>query len=311
MKKMLVQGLKKIIFIRTFEELLAENFKKNNNSSFLHLSIGQEASAAGVCLALSKNDLVFGNHRSHGHYLAKGGDPNKMIFEIFGDVRGCCKGFGGSMHMLDRKIGFVGTTPILGSVPPIIAGISMSLKLKKKNNIAVGFLGDGSAEEGTFYETVNIACVHKLPLLIVIEDNGYSVEISRNYRKSKNYNYKNIIEGIGAYYSNIDGQDFDKIYQEVMQLKKKIIKFKNPAVLHLNVLRKFSHSGSDIDIEKKYRVENKKIHFLKDPIKILKKRLINISKYSELELNRMEVKMKIEAEKVFNKAFNKIRFFYQ
>jgi TPP-dependent pyruvate/acetoin dehydrogenase alpha subunit len=309
MQNKYLDGFKTIIKIRTIENLLAESFKNKKKSSFLHLSIGQEASAAGVCLALNKNDLVFGNHRSHGHYLAKGGDFQKMIFEIFGDKRGCCKGLGGSMHMLDRKVGFVGTTPLLGSVPAIVSGMSMSLKLKGKKNIAIGFVGDGSAEEGGFYETINIACLHKLPLLIVIEDNNYSVEIPKLLRKSKNYSHKKIVEGIGAYYSRLDGQDFVKIFQEALVLKEKILKNKKPAVLHLDVLRRFAHSGPNEDIEKKYRTESCKIHFLKDPIEILMKRLMGKFKYSKKDLEILKNKIQLDIKKKYNQTFNKIKSF--
>lgn len=309
MKNKYLQGLKKMVTIRTVENLLAENFKKKNKSFFLHLSIGQEASAAGVCLALTKNDLVFGNHRSHGHYLGKGGNLEKMIFEIFGDKRGCCKGVGGSMHMLDRNVGFEGTSPLLGSVPAITSGMSMSLKLRNKKNIAVGFIGDGSAEEGGFYETLNIACVYSLPLLIVIEDNHYSVEIPRSLRKLKSYNYKKIVEGIGTNYLRVDGQDFVKIFKGTLFLKKKILKNKKPAVLHLDVLRRFSHSGPNEDTEKNYRVESKNIHISKDPIKILMKKLIDKFKYSELDLKNFKNKTELNVKKNFNQSFNKIKCF--
>lgn len=307
LKKKYFEGYKKIITIRTIESLLADSFLKMKKTSFLHLSIGQEASAVGICLALNKKDLVFGNHRSHGHFIAKGGNITKMIFEIFGDARGCCKGFGGSMHMLDRKVGFIGTTPILGSVVPIVSGVSMSLKLQNKKNIAVGFIGDGSAEEGGFYETINIACLYKLPLLIIIEDNHYSVEIPRSLRKSKNYNHKKIVEGIGAFYSRLNGQDFVKIFKETKILKEKILKNKKPAVLHLDVLRRFAHSGSNQDIEKDYRVESKDIHFIKDPLEILAKKLMKEFKYTRVDLEIIKKNVELNVSKIYNQCFNKIK----
>jgi pyruvate dehydrogenase E1 component alpha subunit len=307
MQNKYLDGFKTIIKIRTIENLLAKSFKNKNKTSFLHLSIGQEASAAGVCSALNRKDLVFGNHRSHGHYIAKGGNIKKMIFEIFGDLRGCCKGFGGSMHMLDRKVGFIGTTPILGSVAPIVSGVSMSLKFKKNKNIVVGFIGDGSAEEGGFYETINIACLYKLPLLIVIEDNHYSVEIPRSLRKSENYNHKKIVEGIGALYSRIDGQDFVKIFKETTILKKKILNNNKPAVLHLDVLRRFAHSGSNEDIDKNYRVENKSTHFKKDPSELLIKKLIKEFKYSRTDLEIQKKNIELNISKIYNKIFNEIK----
>ncbi len=304
MKKLFINCFEKILTIRKIEEQLALKFKEKKNSSFLHLSIGQEGSATGVCLALDKKDIVFGNHRSHGHYIAKGGNISKLIFEVFGDKRGCCKGYGGSMHMLDRSVGFEGSTPILGSVPSIVAGMSMDLK--NKNAIAVGFIGDGSAEEGTFYETVNLATVHRLPMLIVVEDNGYSVEVSRNQRKSVKYDLSKIINGIGALYSETDGQDVIKVYDCVTLIKKQILKKKKPAVLRLKLLRKSAHSGPESDIKSKYRRESHILHNKNDPIKILK---IKLSKYlSKRKIDMIEIDILKSVEKQFYKTYKKIRF---
>ena len=155
------KALEKIILIRDIENLILREFKKNKIFSFLHLSIGQEAVAVGVAMATSKQDFFFGNHRSHHHYLAKGGNVNKMIFEIFGDSRGCCGGIGGSMHLIDNRVNFKGSVPILGSSISLAAGLAMSKKLDKKKSIVIVFIGDGSAEEGSFYESINLAGLYK------------------------------------------------------------------------------------------------------------------------------------------------------
>lgn len=303
-KKNLLIAYKKILLIRKTEELLAQKYLENKNSSFLHLSIGQEASAVGVCHALNKKDIVFGNHRSHGHYLAKGGNLSKLIFEVFGDTRGCCKGFGGSMHMLDKSVGFVGTTPILGSVPSIVSGMSMALKKANKKNIAVGFVGDGSAEEGTFYETLNLSCVHNLPVLMIVEDNGYSVEIPRLLRKSNKYDLKKIVSGIGAFYSDIDGQDFEKVFNETKKLKLKILNSKKPAVLRLRLLRRYAHSGYNEDIKSNYRIEKYSDHKRRDPIFILKKKLIKLN-FKNIEKTEKEILKKVAH--VFDQAYKKLK----
>jgi TPP-dependent pyruvate/acetoin dehydrogenase alpha subunit len=296
--------LSKIIQIRTFEELIAEDYKKNNIKSFLHLTIGQEGTAVGVASALKKNDYFFGNHRSHGHYLAKGGDWKKMIYEIYGDKRGCCKGYGGSMHMLDRKVGFQGSTPILGSAVPIAAGIAAAKKFKKKKELSVVFVGDGAAEEGAFYETINLAGLYKLPLLIIIEDNLYSVETSHQERKSKYYNFKNLFRnGFGAIYECVDGQDAVKVYELSLKMKKDIIKQNNVGIIHSFVRRKFAHSGVTIDLDSKYRKnDGVAVHELKDPINIL-------SKYLEKKnLNRSDINSFILRKRnYFSSQFFKIR----
>lgn len=263
--------LSKVIQIRTFEEMVAEDYKKNNIKSFLHLSVGQEATAVGVATALKKQDFFFGNHRSHGHYLAKGGNWRKMLYEIYGDKRGCCKGYGGSMHMLDKKVGFQGSTPILGSAAPIAAGIAAAKKFEKKKELSVVFIGDGAAEEGAFYETVNLANLYKLPLLIVLEDNLYSVETPHSQRKSKFYNYKNLfLRGFGAIYEKVDGQDALKVFESTLKIKKNILKTNRIGIIHSKLRRKFAHSGVEVDLNKKYRVnDGLRIHKIKDPINIL------------------------------------------
>lgn len=222
MKLFFIESLIKIIKIRRTEELIAEDYRKNNIKSFLHLAAGQEATAVGVAMATTKNDFFFGNHRSHGHYLSKGGDWKKMIYEIYGDIRGCCKGYGGSMHMLDRKAGFAGSTPILGSAVPIAAGIAAAKKFKNQNNeIVVVFIGDGAAEEGAFYETVNLAGLYKLPLLIILEDNLYSVQTGHEKRKSKKYNFQNIFRsGFGLLYEKVNGQDVFDVFKKTKKMKK-------------------------------------------------------------------------------------------
>ena len=204
------KALEKIILIRDIENLILREFKKNKIFSFLHLSIGQEAVAVGVAMATSKQDFFFGNHRSHHHYLAKGGHLNKMIFEIFGDSRGCCGGIGGSMHLIDNTVNFKGSVPILGSSIALAAGLAMSKKLDKKKSIVIVFIGDGSAEEGSFYETINLAGLYKLPLMVVLEDNKHAVESGHRDRKAKSYNFSKIIKRLGDFMRDVMGKMFLK-----------------------------------------------------------------------------------------------------
>ncbi len=277
--------------------------------SFLHLSIGQEACAAGVALALKKEDIFFGNHRSHGHYLAKGGDIKKMIFEIFGDERGCCRGIGGSMHMLDKKVNFLGSVPILGSAISISSGIALAEKIKKKSNLTVVFIGDGAAEEGSFYETINMAGLYKIPLLIVIEDNKYAVESDFVKRKVKGYNLNNITSGFNALYKRISGQDFKKVFKETKILREKIIKNQCVGVLHLDCLRFSKHSGAEVsekEQKSKYR-KNEYYEIIKnDPIDIIKKDLKE-NGYKKKEILNLEKIFVSKYNSIFSKVFKQIK----
>ncbi len=164
-----------MFFLRTAEEKIAEYYFNNKIFSFVHFYIGQEAVAVGVSRHLSLEDRVFGNHRSHGHFLAKGGSLDRMYAEMLGRRTGCARGKGGSMHMLDKTVGFMGSTPILGSAVPIATGSAFQQKMMKEPGITVVYLGDGAAEEGIFYESLNFAALHNLPLVIVLEDNLYSI----------------------------------------------------------------------------------------------------------------------------------------
>ncbi len=305
-KKILVSALKKMLEIRLTEKLIAEDYIKSNIKSFLHLSIGQEATATAISYALNKKDLFFGNHRSHGHYLAKNGNWKKMVYEIYGDSRGCCKGYGGSMHMLDKKVGFVGSTPILGSAVPIASGIAAAIKFNKQKNIIATFIGDGSAEEGGFYESVNLAGSLKLPLMIVLEDNLFSVETSHKIRKVKGYNFNNLFKkGMSAQYEVVDGQNFIKVFNKTKKLKKDMQRKQKIGILHCKVRRAYAHSGPNIDLNKKYRkLENdtNSVQFKNDAIEIMKKLLIKKG-IKKSEIGKIEV----DYTKKLVSKFNKLR----
>ena len=236
------KSIRMMVRIRTAETFIRDTFWDEKIFSFLHLSIGQEASAVGVASALSQSDIMLGNHRSHGHYLAKGGDLAKMIYEVFGDRRGCCKGFGGSMHMLDRSVGFNGSTPILGSVPSLAVGQAFASQQSGIDNVTVVFLGDGAAEEGSFMESINLAANKKCQIIFVIEDNKYSVNSDMLDRKSEHYSHKNLFEGLGAVYFRENGQNVKAVHDTTVSAVR-AAKTGRPVVLHLDVFRRHAHSG--------------------------------------------------------------------
>jgi TPP-dependent pyruvate/acetoin dehydrogenase alpha subunit len=238
----IVDKIKMMVVIRTVEEKIAAAFFDQKIFSFLHIMAGQEASPVGCLYDLSHSDLTLGNHRSHGHYLAKGGNLDELVYEVFGDIRGCCKGFGGSMHMLDRKVGFMGTTPILGSVAPLSVGYAYSLRQRSSTNVAVCFVGDGAAEEGVFSESVNLAGNKGCPLIFVIEDNGYAVNSTNAHRKSPGYIHQDHFKGLGAEYIRVNGQHVWEVSDAMQRAKGFALKGK-PVVLHIDVLRRHGHSG--------------------------------------------------------------------
>ena len=159
--------------IRHFEERLRDMFKEGKVPGFVHVSIGEEASATGVCAALTDTDYITSTHRGHGHLLAKGGKLKPMMAELFGRKTGYCKGKGGSMHIADFSIGILGANGIVGAGLPIATGAGLAAKMKKSGQVAVCFFGDGASNEGTFHESLNIASSWKLPVVYVCENNLY------------------------------------------------------------------------------------------------------------------------------------------
>ena len=310
-KQLILKALEKIINIRLVEENIALKSRENKIFSFLHLSIGQEACAVGVASGTNKNDLFLGNHRSHAHYLAKNGNLEKMIMEIFGDPNGCCKGFGGSMHMLDKKVNFMGSIPILGSAISIASGMAMAEKLKQTKNIVVVFVGDGAAEEGSFYETINMAGLYKLPLMVVLEDNRYAVESTHRKRKVQNYNFEKIFRfGMNSEYKRVNGQNFLDVYKATQTLRKNILKKKKVGILHLDCLRFAKHSGSAVSIDDQKSIYRRKEEFIeikeKDPIKLLDNFIIKNKYFNKEKLHKLKIKISNQINTKFEKIFSKI-----
>jgi len=286
-KEQILQAYKKMFLIRRIEEDLVKHYFENKIMSFVHFYIGQEAVAVGVCENLNHEDNAFGNHRSHGHYLAKGGDPNRMVAELLGKVTGCCRGKGGSMHMIDRSVNFVGSTPILGSVAPISAGSALTQKLNNSENITVSFFGDGASEEGVVYETINFASLFKLPLLLVVENNLYSVMSKLKDRRSESHNLEKIVDGFGAKYYKADGNDFFDVYNKAKAAIENIKTNKQPSVLECITFRHMAHSAPICDDKIGYRdidkMEDRQKH---DSVKNLRTELLK--EYSKTEIESVE-----------------------
>ena len=161
--------------IRKVQLKIEELYHQDEMKTPVHLYIGQEAIAAGVCANLKKTDYVFSNHRGHGHYIAKGGDLKAMIAELYCKETGCSRGRGGSMHLVDVKVGLLGSSAIVGGGIPVAVGAALSSSLKKDNRVSVVFFGDGASEEGVLYESMNFAALKKLPVVFICENNFYSV----------------------------------------------------------------------------------------------------------------------------------------
>ncbi len=272
-QNILQEAYRKMLTIRIAENTIAMDFLANKIFSFYHSSAGQEGVATGVCMALEKEDRVYGNHRSHGHYIAKGGDLFRMFAEIYGSTEGCCKGYGGSMHMLDRSVGFMGTTPILGSIVPIAAGSAFEQKSAGRKDITVCFFGDGASEEGVVYETLNLAATWNLPVLFVVEDNLWAVNTPHSERRSALFSRKMLCDSLGVRYLDADGGDFEHVYSQTRMLITKLRNGHGPGLLHACTYREMAHSGpiKDESVRDLHYHDNAETRAADDPITNMEK----------------------------------------
>ena len=288
-KKIQIKLLEEMLKIRLTEEMIAKKYYEQKMRCPIHLSIGQEASATGVCFGLKNSDKVFSAHRSHAHYISKGGSIKSLFSELHGKVSGCAKGLGGSMHLLDLKKGFSGAVPIVGSSIPIATGTAWANKLNKLNDLVVIFLGDGATEEGVFFESLDFASLMKLKILFVCENNFFSVYSPIYKRQSKKRNLLKIANSLGIKSTFIDGNDIENVHLKTEKIKKYIKKNSEPFFLLLNTFRYIEHCGPNNDDHLNYRSKNMiKLWEKKCPIVNYKKKLINRKildhrKFSELE----------------------------
>lgn len=253
-----------MIFIRMLEEEIARRYSEQEMRCPVHLSIGQEACAVGVASQLRTKDLMVSTHRSHAHYLAKGGDPYRMLCELYGRADGCSRGQGGSMHLVDWSVGFAGSTSIVGGTIPIGVGLAFAAKQKKEDQIVAVCLGDAAIEEGVFHEASNFASLHKLPVIFVVENNLYSCYTHIRDRQP-NRPLSKIAEAHDLNYLEEDGNNVAYVAQSAGMITQAIRDESGPWFLELKTYRKIEHCGPNQDDHLNYRPEEERA-FFKDPV---------------------------------------------
>lgn len=237
-----------LLRIRMIEEAIASRYSEQKMRCPVHLSIGQEAIAVGVCSQLRKEDYVVSGHRAHAHYLAKGGSLKRMIAEMYGKKTGCSRGRGGSMHLLDLSVGFLGSIPIVGGSIPIGVGAAFASLLKKEDRVVVIFFGEGATEEGVFTESLNFAALKGLPVLFVCENNLYSVYSPLSVRQPSERSITALAEAHGIFAQKGDGNDLDEIVSLTEESFDYMRKNKRPALVEFSTYRLREHCGPHIDI---------------------------------------------------------------
>lgn len=287
-----------LLRIRMVEERIAELYASEQEMRCpTHLSIGQEAIAAGICTQLRKTDYVMSAHRSHAHYLAKGGSLKAMISEMYGKATGCASGKGGSMHLIDPSVGFLGAVPIVGSTISISLGAALSTKMKGEDRVVVAFFGDGATETGVFHESLNFAELHKLPIVLICENNFYSVLSPLSVRQPENREIYELAQAHGVKSYHGDGNILEEVYSIGKEAIDHARSGKGPVFLEFKTYRWLEHCGPLGDEHLGYRTTDEVDAWkLKDPVALSEKSLINQSVMTAQEVREFKEKIAEEIE---------------
>ena len=262
---------KTMLKIRYFETRVSKCFAKGQVQGFVHLCLGQEATAAGVCANLNREDYITSTHRGHGHIIAKGGDVNIMMAELFGRETGYCHGKGGSMHISDTSIGVLGANGIVGGGFNLAAGAALACKMQNSSSIVVCFFGDGSSNEGSWHEAMNISSIWKLPILFVCENNLYGIS-SRVDRAMAVKHVSDRAEAYGMAKKLAYGNDVAEVYETAKQAVEYVRSGNGPMLLEYETYRQHGHFEGEPET---YRPKEEIEEWLKrDPVLCYEKTLL-------------------------------------
>ncbi|MFC1606556.1 thiamine pyrophosphate-dependent dehydrogenase E1 component subunit alpha [Candidatus Latescibacterota bacterium] len=278
---------KQLYLIRKSEELIIKYYPENEMKNPMHMSMGQEANAVGVCEALDACDQVLGTYRSHALFLAKTDDPDMFFGEMYGRANGTAKGKAGSMHLSCPEKGALVSSAIVGGCISVSAGVAFANKIKKNGRISCVFFGDGAMDEGTFWESINIASTMGLPVLFVLEDNKYAIHTKQDKREG----YESITNVIDTFKCNVfkdDTNDVESIYRTAQEAIDKIYETGQPSFIQLECYRYLQHVGISEDFTAGYRPKTEFDKWYKrDCVKVQRNKLIEIG-YSLGEIEKIE-----------------------
>jgi acetoin:2,6-dichlorophenolindophenol oxidoreductase subunit alpha len=291
---------REMLLIRRFEEKVEERFRAGELPGFLHVAIGQEATAVGVCAALAREDVIASTHRAHGHAIAKGTPIDRIMAELYGKLEGCSHGYGGSMHLYDVEVGNLGANAVVGGGLPGIVGAALAFQMRGEQRVAVAFFGDGATNTGSFHESMNLAQLWKVPAIFVLENNGWAestpasqhlpLAVDKLGKRAAAYGTK-LIEA--------DGQDVEAVYLAALAAREHALSGKGPVLLHLRTHRLTGHYIGDPQVYRD-RDELKRERESKDPIRLLGARLeLSEEEFAALDA---EATAAVEAAVTFAKA---------
>lgn len=287
----LKDALHKMLLTRRFEESAEESYMRGHIHGTMHLSIGQEASAIGICSALTDADYITSTHRGHGHCIGKGAEVKRMFAEFFGREDGYCRGRGGSMHIADPSKGNLGANGIVGGGIPIAVGAALSAKRRKTDQVVVSFFGDGANNEGAFHEALNMASVWKLPVIFVCENNNYGMSTSTERSTA----VKNIADRAVAYAMPgviVDGNSFADVAQASFEASQRARNGEGPTLIECKTYRLRGHSRSD---RNRYRTKEEIEDWAKrDPIERFEAEMLQFGLLDAAEMTA--IREGVEAE---------------
>ena len=296
--ELLREFFREMLLIRRFEEKVEERFRAGELPGFLHVAIGQEAVAVGVCRALEEGDVIASTHRAHGHTLAKGTHPNELMAELYGKLEGCSHGYGGSMHLYDVERGNLGANAVVGGGLPGIVGAALAFKFRDESRVAVAFFGDGATNIGTFHESLNLAQLWNVPAVFVCENNHWAESTPAKQHMPIEDMTKRA-EAFGMEAMKVDGQEVGKVYEAAAKAVEHARSGRGPVFLVAETYRLVGHYIGDPQV---YRPKDELQHLkeTQDPIDKLRAEIeLSDEEFEELDNEVMEL---VEASVEFAKA---------
>jgi acetoin:2,6-dichlorophenolindophenol oxidoreductase subunit alpha len=262
--ELLREFLREMLLIRRFEEKVEERFRAGELPGFLHVAIGQEAVAVGVCRALEEGDVIASTHRAHGHTLAKGTHPNEVMAELYGKLEGCSHGYGGSMHLYDVERGNLGANAVVGGGLPAVVGAAFAFKVRDEPRVAVAFFGDGATNIGTFHESLNLAQLWEVPAVFVLENNHWA-ESTPASQHLPIRDLSKRAEAYGMESMTVDGQQVQEVYETALKAVEHARSGRGPVLLVANTYRLTGHYVGDPQVYRP-KDELKELRETQDPL---------------------------------------------
>ncbi len=304
-KEILVGLYRDMLRIRRIEEAIESRYHEDEMKSPIHLVMGHEAISVGSCSTLKIDDLIYCGHRTHGHYLAKGGSLKGMLSELYCRANGCSGSRGGSMHLLDKSVGMAGSSAIVAGAIPIATGAALSFQLKQQDRVSVAYLGDAATEEGACWEAVNFAALKKLPVIFFCENNFFSVCSPLEVRQPPNVEIYRKAEGFGLPAVQIDGTNILDVYDSTQEAVARARKGDGPTFIEALTYRWRGHGGAGDDSASGYRDPEEVQHWEQYcPVDGFYDYLIKMNLYSKAEKDLAEKEIKEEIEEAFDFAIS-------